>query len=1104
MPRKTFALSERYYRRMLYGCAVLLSIAIVTALLFFVDSAYEQFRERQVAFFVNKREQIKSEVDRLSARVTQFALMYGRLQRFHAKDILPVRRYEQMVSDGKASSLSHANLTVVPFSLIMHPELAQDQRRLASLLLLLRQASALPMINPAEPGITLEGLICTTDRDFLAISPPLSESEKRLIENQGRRRFLEAMTAPLDNKFDHETVALMDGPDGKEQKVLWMGGAATGPLRREAVARLAVRIPFQAGDVATAVFSVPRDQFVEFFLRNENLPGVFVLDGKRDGTILAKPSAPDQAALVRQVRSHAVQIVALGTAMHYFHDDGNFFITQSIEGPGWNVVYAFNWRDIVKGLHGDFITGAFWALFALIFVWAATIYFDRFVIGPLREKALALIETQRFSQAIIDTLPVGIIVIAFDVGQVVLQNTVALRMLEYASIPLGDFYAQIVKECRLAEKRVPGVAERDVIEVQLRLLDGGVNHIDVAWSRTRFANQDVLLLGLIDMNMRKAHEALMLDAKSAADRANQAKSMFLAQVSHEIRTPLHGAIGHMELLAREELSSEQRKRVDLVRHSFDMLMGLVNDILDITKIESKAIRLKLAPINVNDLLEQCAQLFAPLAMNKGLQFFCLPDPELEFRRMGDEQRLLQILQNLVGNAVKFTEQGAVRLSARKVQRSKGNVVVRFEVSDSGIGISLEAQQRIFESLEQADDTISRRFGGTGLGLSLCRHLVELMQGTISLHSQLGEGSLFVVEVSLPECLQESEGVVPELTAPLLQGRVISLQCETPGLRNMLSAYLGLWGAQLHHNAPQSPVDFQVIAQDCAAGLGPEHAEMAEVTAVVMVADAARIPGNADKRLYVSAFDRRDWMRTLTGQPGARSLISYPAFVPAPTVSALDILVAEDDHVNLTLIKHQLQALGYPQVRMARDGADALAQWMARPPDILITDLGMPKLDGVALAREIRKRNPQAVIVAATAANPMATAHEFGDFSGVIYKPASLEDLQGVLSRVTAQERRGRAPDRPAIAPASLQQILMQAFRQSWPEERDKLREAIAAGEVTRVTRMLHRLQGGLQALGQEELAEASLALQQSLDRAEALALQDCQRWLGSVDQLYTG
>jgi two-component system capsular synthesis sensor histidine kinase RcsC len=184
VPRKTFALSERYYRRMLYGCAVLLSIAIVTALLFFVDSAYEQFRERQVAFFVNKREQIKSEVDRPSARVTQFALMYGRLQRFYAKDFLPVRRRERVVSDGKGSSLSHENLTVVPF-----PDHASRGGT--------GSAAAGQPVAAAQAGISLADDQSRRARNypgwpdlhhgsrFPAISPPLSESEKRLIENQG-------------------------------------------------------------------------------------------------------------------------------------------------------------------------------------------------------------------------------------------------------------------------------------------------------------------------------------------------------------------------------------------------------------------------------------------------------------------------------------------------------------------------------------------------------------------------------------------------------------------------------------------------------------------------------------------------------------------------------------------------------------------------------------------------------------------------------------------------------------------------------------------------------------------------------------------------------
>jgi len=248
--------------------------------------------------------------------------------------------------------------------------------------------------------------------------------------------------------------------------------------------------------------------------------------------------------------------------------------------------------------------------------------------------------------------------------------------------------------------------------------------------------------------MQKAHEALMRDARSMADRANQAKSMFLAQVSHEIRTPLHGAIGHLELLTREDLSAPQRQRIELIRHAFDMLMSLVNDILDITKIESQSITLASEQLQVNELLEECAQLFAPLALDKGLQFRCLPDVALERPLRGDPRRLMQILQNLVGNAVKFTSTGSITLSTRLLRVAEAVSVVRFEVADTGIGVSSGARQRIFKSLQQADDSISQRFGGTGLGLSLCRRLAELMGGELNAASTEGQGSVFTLALPL--------------------------------------------------------------------------------------------------------------------------------------------------------------------------------------------------------------------------------------------------------------------------------------------------------------------------------------------------------------------
>jgi len=1088
MPRQILALSERYYRRLLYGCAGLLSVAILCAMLFLGYSAFSQFRERQIGTFTSKREQIKAEVDRLTARVNQFAEMYGRLQHLYKKELLALDAYTDPVGSEQISD-SPANLTVVPFSLLVRREAAADRMRLASLLLLLRQASALPMFNPAEPGVTLDGFIYTADAAFLAVSPPLEQAEQAEVRQQGVAAFISAMSAPVNAAFaaERERAARAQGSSG--QRFLWMSPALSAPLVRQAVTRLAVRIALDKGDEATAVFSVPASQFRQFFMKNEELPGLFVFEGQGSARLLSEPDSPIDATLMRHIQEHVRRDMDPHDHAGHFHDDGSFFIAQTIEGPDWVVVYTFTLRDVLAGLRGDFTTGAFWGLFALLFVWAATLYFDRCVIGPLQKKALAMVESRQFSQTIIDTLPVGIAVYAHGSGEVVLRNTVAAQMLEQSALTSSGFYSQIIKAVRLGDD-----LQQAMIEAELPLREGGVSHLGAVWSRTRFSGQDVLLLGMIDLNMQKAHEALMREAKSMADRANQAKSMFLAQVSHEIRTPLHGAIGHMELLAREELSPPQRQRIELIRHAFDMLMGLVNDILDITKIESQSIKLDSEALQANDLLEECAQLFAPLALDKGLAFQCLPSVALEQALLGDPRRLMQILQNLVGNAVKFTAQGRITLSTRLLRREGARLVVRFEVSDTGIGVSPSARQRIFKSLQQADDSISRRFGGTGLGLSLCRRLAELMGGDITLGSELGRGSVFGAEIALTPAVA-SGAVSPQ---PELAGRSVALHCRDAAMAAMLGDYLAYWGAERCDPAMPHPHAIHLVAPDCvdefmAAVQGDS------VKAVLICPDVVRHSSTAGRWRQVSAFDRKAWLRALAEQAEIVRTTLDPA--PVEVSAGLDVLVVEDDYVNLTLIQQQLQALGCASPRLARDGLDALAQWQARPADLLITDLGMPGLDGVSLATRVRHLQPDARIVATTAAGPGSLAHlPPGLFDALLTKPGSLQQMQDVLARFGAH--RPASPLVPPLVPPvvdPLEKILLEAFRQSWPEEKRKLQQAIQARASERVVRILHRLQGGLQAMGRDQLAARCVLLQQAVAAGDAAAWAEGLEWMRAVE-----
>jgi two-component system capsular synthesis sensor histidine kinase RcsC len=1098
------ALSGQYYRRMLYGCAVFLATAILSVSVFSGFSAFSQFRERQIGVFVGKREQIKSEVDRLFVRVIQFAEMYGhlRLQMSYGKEMPLLLSDRKIFNENDGISLRHPNLTGAPFSLVTRKNASRNDEEQAGLLLLLKLASSLPMFNPLDPGVTLDGFIYTSDKSWLAISPPLTGKERVSSRSLGVQEFMESISASVDAAFITHSLSAANVQGSTGQSVIWMTPSDSKTFWREAMTQLAVRISLGDDNTATAVFSISPGQFKQFFMRNDHTPGLFVFDSSATRAFFSGADDDVSRSQMSKIGENAARITADGDQINYFHRNGTFFVAQKIDGPGWNIVYVFNWQDILAGLRGDLITGALWTSFLLLLVWVATIYSDKYIIGALQKRAFALIETRQFSQSIIDTLPVGIAVYAPDTGAVMLQNAVAVQMFESADISSAGFYARIVSTSRFSEPVLATSYGCAMIETELPQRGGGVNYLGVAYSTTRFSGQDVVLLGLIDMNTHKAHEALLLDAKKSADQANQEKSMFLAQVSHEIRTPLHGVIGHMELLSHEVLTPEQHRRIEMIRRSLDTLMSLVNDILDVTKIESRAIHLNVAPMNLNDVLEECAQLFAPLILSKNLQFYCFPDAALDLPVLGDGKRLMQILQNLVGNAVKFTERGSVTLSVRQLSKQDRLSWVRFEIADTGIGISVDAQQRIFEYLEQGDETISRRFGGTGLGLFLCRSLTHLMKGKISLSSNEG-GSVFGVEIPFPlaEPLEQVEdGLRP------LQGSLIAVICEHPAWRRVLTTYVEKWGGSVVDPSMQAAPSISIIA---GSTKGEPQGVTSLLGAVIVSSKGSVVPvmeANGRSRIEVTAFSMHALLEALLVLRGTSG--DKPGSTPAEkTVAApLNILVAEDNPVNMVLITHQLQALGYSAIRVARDGRDALEQWDQQEADVVITDMGMPHLDGSSLAREIRKRNPHAVIIATTAANPIDESDTWDVFTDVMRKPSSLDDVRRVLADV-----------RPAAHPAAnahavnsssgidnnkLDQTLHSAFRESWASDRQKLHAAFMSQDREKIFRTLHRIQGGLMTMGEDELAAECIRLQRDFGkvRHEEIARR-YRNLLGRLDGL---